>query len=361
MIINDWSVRFENADAHFVEKYGFFHACHKVRQHVEKYDTPFVQDTHQLAATLALRHRQFFRLLREADAQYERVEIPKKNGGVRVLYAPNPLLKRVQFLILRLFLDGMPISRFATAYCKGKSLRDNASPHTGHTYLLKMDITDFFDSITFPQIVGTAFPKDMYPSHIRAMLTALCCRNEQLPQGAPTSPAISNLVMRRFDDVLGEWCEKHDIAYTRYCDDLTFSANKPLFAVHQKATAMLEGMGFTVNEAKTRFVKNTSRQAVTGLTVNEKVSISAEYKRALRQELHYAIKFGIRDSLVKGLKTAFLTNGQPDTERYYRHLRGKINYVLSVEPQNTWFADALKRLEVVYHWEVYEYVRYGKR
>ena len=360
MIIFDSTICFEFADAHFVEKYGFVPASEMVREHMEKYDTPFVNDTYQLARELGLRSRHLFRLLRYGDRNYDRKELPKKSGGVRVLYAPYPLLRLVQQHILHHFLEKMPISRYATAYSKGKQLRDNASPHVGHTYLLKMDITDFFDSITFPMIIGTVFPKDMYPAHIRAMLTRLCCHNDRLPQGAPTSPAISNLVMRHFDETLGAWCEKHDIAYTRYCDDLTFSANVPLFAVYEKAKAMLTAMGFAVNEQKTHFVKSTNRQTVTGLVVNEKVAVTTEYKRALRQELYYATKFGLADSIENGKKTAFMENGKPHIERYYHHLRGRLNFLLTIQPDNPWFVKAQKKLDIVYHWECNENDRYHR-
>ena len=360
MLVNKDVIRFESADNRFLEKYGFFRASTMVREHSERYTTPFVNDTDQLARALGLRLRHLFYLLRNIDKQYERKEVPKKSGGTRVLYTPSFLLKQTQYFLLHNFLDKMPVSPHATAYQKGKRLTDNAGVHVGHTYLLKMDITDFFDSITFVQVRGALFPKDMYPSHIQTMLTALCCRNDTLPQGAPTSPAVSNLVMRRFDDRLGAWCEKHDIAYTRYCDDLTFSANVPLFAVYQKATAMLTEMGFTVNEKKTRFIKNTSRQMVTGLTVNEKLSVNAEYKRALRQELYYVLQYGLADSIVYGKKADFLTNGKPDFHRYYHHLRGKLNFLLMADPQNEWFQKAKKQLDVKYHWEINEEERYSR-
>ena len=98
--------------------------------------------------------------------------------------------------------------------------------------------------------------------------------------------------MRNFDNNIGKWCAARGIAYTRYCDDMTFSSDRPLFAVYQKAKSMLEAMGFELNERKTRFVTRANRQSVTGLTVNEKVSVSGDYKRGRRQE-----EMCIRDSV----------------------------------------------------------------
>ena len=125
-----------------------------------------------------------------------------------------------------------------------------------------------------------------------------------LPQGAPTSPALSNLVMRNFDTNMARWCQRRAIVYTQYCDDLTFSADRPLFAVYSKAKNMLAEMGFDLNEAKTHFITNAGRQSVTGLTVNEKVSVPAGYKRSLRQEVYYALRFGLADGIERTQKEA---------------------------------------------------------
>ena len=108
---------------------------------------------------------------------------------------------------------------------------------------------------------------------------------------------------------------------------------------------MLYDMGFTLNEKKTRFVTNASRQSVTGLTVNEKVAVSSDYKRKLRQEIYYALKFGLEDSIRFAKRTEFMRDGAPDAERYAQHLIGKANYVLQIEPENRWFREALERLQ----------------
>lgn len=151
--------------------------------------------------------------------------------------------------------------------------------------------------------------------------------------------------MRNFDNSLGRWCQKRGIAYTRYCDDMTFSSDKPLYPVYEKVKSMLYDMGFTLNEKKTRFVTNASRQSVTGLTVNEKVAVSSEYKRKLRQEIYYALKFGLEDSIRFAKRTEFMRDGVPDAERYAQHLIGKANYILQIEPENRWFREALERLQ----------------
>ena len=150
--------------------------------------------------------------------------------------------------------------------------------------------------------------------------------------------------MRNFDTNMARWCQRRGIAYTRYCDDLTFSADHPLFAVYSKAKNMLAEMGFDLNETKTHFITNAGRQSVTGLTVNEKVSVPAGYKRLLRQEIYYALRFGLADSILRGGRAALRTDGVPDTERYRQQLLGRIQYVLQIEPGNRWFREAKQKL-----------------
>ena len=107
---------------------------------------------------------------------------------------------------------------------------------------------------------------------------------------------------------------------------------------------MLAEIGFDLNEATTHFITNAGRQSVTGLTVNEKVSVSAGYKRSLRQEVYYALRFGLADSILRGGHAALRTDGVPDTERYRQQLLGRVQYVLQIEPENRWFREAKQKL-----------------
>lgn len=323
-------VTFEEWDMAFAQKIGPVRAADMVLTFKDfNPGLPFLYDTYQLAHFLGMGRKSLFDLLRYTDREYRMVNIKKKNGGGRTLHVPSPKLKRIQSILLRHILNAFPVSQYATAYKEGTQLMDNAVPHVGKRYLLKLDITDFFGSIRFDQVYRAAFNANYFPKQIGLMLTRLCCRQDVLPQGAPTSPALSNLVMKNFDNNMGAWCVKRGISYTRYCDDMTFSSDKPLYHVYEKAKAMLEEMGFRLNEKKTRFVTNTNRQSVTGLTVNEKVSVSREYKRNLRQELYYLLRFG--DGSVSRCQC----------------LMGKLNFVLQVEPENRWFRQMKERLSTM--------------
>ena len=347
MKLKKFSIDFEEQDMFFLKKYGRIRAASKVRKHYNIYKTPFINDVYQLANVVGLSRRTVFSLSKKAGTHYKLIVLRKKNGGFRPLHAPDSDLKNVQTKILEKILNKIPISEFATAYVKGKSLSDNAAPHVNHKYLLKMDITDFFGSITYLQVISSAFNSKMYPPQIGAILTSLCCFYEVLPQGAPTSPMLSNIVMKSFDDAIGYWCKKRNITYTRYCDDLTFSADVPLYNLYLKVSEMLGSRGFEVNKSKTKFITNSSAQRVTGLTVNEKVAIPRDYKAELRQDVYYALKFGIADSIIRENKTEYMENGVANISGYYNHLKGKIVYVLGIEKENQWFKEAQQKLDVI--------------
>lgn len=347
-IQEDGTVYFHTWDSPFVSQFGECAATQMVLEfHAKHRGLPFLYDTHQLAAFLQMNRKRLFDLANHAHEHYNRVELAQKNGKIRVLHVPDGALKAVQHQIQRNILMHFLPSPYATAYIRRRNLVDNAAPHVGKRYLLKLDITDFFGSIQFAQVYHSAFCTPYFPKQVGVLLTRLCCWKGVLPQGAPTSPALSNLVMKDFDTHLGDWCQRHAIAYTRYCDDMTFSADRPLYMVYQKVQTMLERMGFSLNEDKTCFVTRASRQSVTGLTVNETVSVSRPYKRRLRQELYYAQKFGLEDSLRHTQRGEFFTGDTPDVERYGNHLLGQVGFVLQVEGENRWFQHAWNALKTM--------------
>lgn len=343
------TVFFEQMDMPYVNRVGFFNAVEEAQAHIARTKIPFIRDTHQLAGVLHLRHRDLFRVLRNANRYYVPATLKKKNGGIRRIHAPMVTLKETQRYILTEILDFLPISIYAKAYRKGSHLTDNANPHCRKRFLLKMDLQDFFPSIRFDQVLRTAFHSGYFPRHIGAMLTTLCCFEDVLPQGAPTSPALSNVVMRHFDDVFGAYCERQGLSYTRYCDDITVSGDKPLYAAYAKARALLEKEGFTVNEKKTRFVTNANRQTVTGLTVNEAPHVPREYRRALRQELHYLFTYGPIDAIVRGGRTEFYSKDDPEYQamRYLDSLEGRVQYVLSAQPDAYYWLEARAKLHAL--------------
>jgi len=174
-------------------------------------------------------------------------------------------------------------------------LKENAYPHQNKKIILKLDIKDFFNSIDF-ELIYNALPSYIFPPSIKVLLIKLCTYDDYLPQGSPTSPMLSNLVLKSFDNYIGDYCFKRNINYTRYCDDLTFSGDFNPKILKNKVECFLETLGFNLNNPK-------------------------NYKKKRRQEMYYLKKYGIESHLKKVKQSK---------EKYLISLKGRINYCLSI-------------------------------
>ena len=280
-----------------------------------------------LVTDLGFTPRALYSVSFHRNRHYKAVRIPKANGEHRELFVPDAFLKSIQRSIASVLLSHEEISPYATAYCYGSSTKKNASPHVGKPVVLKLDIRHFFDSIIYPLVKERAFPAHRYSEANRILLTLLCMHRDTLPQGAPTSPAISNIIMKDFDNTIGQWCDAHQIAFTRYCDDMTFSGDFDPKPVIELVKRELGKLGFFLNDKKTVVVRDGQRKTVTGIVVNEKLNTTGDYRRKLRQELYYCRKYG--------LESHILHKGLSITEEQYRHqLLGRVNYVLQITPES---------------------------
>ncbi len=268
------------------------------------------------------------------EKNYRIYKIKKSNGKLRTIYAPNELLKEIQRNILDKVLSEREVSKYAKAYVRDCSLKDNCLPHINKKIILKLDIEKFFDNISFTDVYNSCFPIEYYPKSIGMLFTYLCTYNDYLPQGAVTSPYISNLVMKKFDEELGNACEASGISYTRYSDDMTFSGDFDVSSLITKVQKMLNKKGLKLNYKKIHVVKNNSSQRVTGLVVNEKVNVDNKYKRMIRQELYYINKYGIA-SHMKRINVK-------DKKSYLNKLFGRIMFVLQIDSDNKEFLEYKK-------------------
>lgn len=284
-----------------------------------------------LAFDLGIPVKTLYAVSNSLDKHYHTALLPKHDGTFRQLTVPDEALKRIQRAITQHLLAHMAVSPHATAYRFGGSIFRNAAPHTGKACVVKLDIRHFFDSILYSAVKDVAFPPEIFAPPLRILLTMLCYHRESLPQGAPSSPAITNLLLRSFDDAVGAWCDARAIAYTRYCDDMTFSGDCiDVPALLALVRPMLRAKGFFLNEAKTQVCRAGQRQSVTGLTVNERVGVPAAYRKRLRQELYYAQRFGIESHLrAKGIAAP--------PHKYLTHLLGQVNFVLQAPQANKAF------------------------
>lgn len=255
---------------------------------------------------------------------YTKKYILKRDGTKRELLVPNSFLKNIQRNILNNVLYDLKVSEYATSYLKNKTIKDNAILHVGKKVILKLDIKDFFRNITFEHLY-IALPDYLFPPQIKVLLIKLCTYDDYLPQGAPTSPMLSNLAMKSFDEYIGSYCKNLNINYTRYCDDLTFSGDFDTKKLKNKVASFLEQLGFNLNEKKTRVIKNSSRQTVTGVVVNEKLNTPKVYRKALRQEIYYINKYG----LVSHLERKNIID-----KNYMLKINGRLNYIKLINDQD---------------------------
>lgn len=272
------------------------------------------------------------------EKNYKVYKIKKRNGKYRTIYEPNSMLKHIQKQILINILNNKSISKYAKAYHKGISLKDNAIPHINKKIILKLDIKNFFENISFLDVYNSCFSIEYFPKSVGFILTYLCTYDNHLTQGSPTSAYISNLIMKEFDEEIGNWCNINDISYTRYSDDMTFSGNFNPSELIIKIRKMLYKLGLELNNDKIHIVNKSQSQSVTGIIVNEKLQVNAKYRNKIRQEIYYIKKFGLKSHLNK-------CNINVNELKYLDKLYGRILYVLQINKFDQEFLKYKKFIE----------------
>ncbi|MET0650065.1 MAG: reverse transcriptase family protein [Pyrinomonadaceae bacterium] len=230
--------------------------------------------------------------LRALVPRYRSFAIRKRSGGQRIIEEPEGDLKRVQRLILRRLLGRLRAHPAAHGFERGRSIVTAALPHARRTIVLRLDVQDFFLSTTAKRI-QSYFRRIGWGSEAAGLLTRLCTHRGGLPQGAPTSPRLSNLVNFRLDARLAALARAHGASFTRYADDMTFSfdadEHDPLVAVIRTTKKVLREDGYRLHtDRKLRVLRPHMRQTVAGLVVNERVRLPRPTRRWLRAVEHRA-------------------------------------------------------------------------
>ncbi len=230
---------------------------------------------------------------------YKRYKIPKSNGKSREILQPCRELKALQAWVLRNVLDKLTPTPFATAYVKNKNLFHNVSPHSANRYFLCLDLEDFFPSISGGR-VANIFRLIGYSWRASYFLSLLCTCDGGLPQGAVTSPALSNLAAAKLDRRIAGFTSRRNIVFTRYADDITLSSNNPAALSRALPTVMriIQNERFKVNEEKTKFVGPRRRCKITGLIKNTdepRFGIGKWKKRQMRAIMHNLLVKGKTD------------------------------------------------------------------
>lgn len=278
-------------------------------EQLERLGLPLWRTERDLADALGLKVRQLrhYSIHRESETtcHYVQFAIAKRNGRQRIIMAPKARLKAIQRQLNEQLVQHLPVSEHAHGFLKGRSVRTGAEPHVGRAVLLKMDLKDFFPSVTFGRVrgllvaLGYSYPvattlavlmteAERQPVQIDARLVHVPVGQRYCVQGAPTSPGLCNAICLRMDRRLAGLARKYDWTYTRYADDLTFSgeSDEALRDIRRLARQICRDEGFEVHPDKTRIMRKGRRQTVTGVTVNDVAGLSRKERRRLRAVIH---------------------------------------------------------------------------
>ena len=296
-----------------------------------------IQSRNELADYLSVPRNKLTHILyvKKPDSYYTTFEIPKRNGETRTICAPSGDLKTLQeklsnmlWLYQKSIWEEKGIKpNISHAFEKGKSIITNAKIHRNKRFVLNLDLENFFDCFHFGRVQGYFEKNNSFklPHDVAVVLAQLTCYQGRLPQGAPSSPIITNLICQPLDTYLLRIAKKYKLDYTRYADDLTFSTNDKHFVENQEeflaeANAAIKRAGFSINEKKTRFQFKDSRQEVTGLIVNKKLNVNHAYVRKTRAMAHQLYSTG-----------EYLIDGVPGT---IRQLEGRFSFIDQLDHYN---------------------------
>ncbi|MDF0551870.1 reverse transcriptase family protein [Kamptonema sp. UHCC 0994] len=286
-------------------------------ERLQNYGLPICNTAEEIATAIniSIGELRFLAFSRKTStiSHYIRFKIPKKTGGNRLISAPMPRLKKVQHWILTNILEKMELHAAAHGFRPYHSIVTNALPHVRAEVIINFDLKDFFPSISYKRVKGL-FQSFGYSEAAATIFGLLCTEPEieqveidgktyfvalterHLPQGSPASPAITNLMCRRLDSRLTKMAEDVGFVYTRYADDLTFSASgdslRHICNILKRTESIVTHEGFTINQQKTRILRKNRQQEVTGVVVNDRPSIAKKELKRFRATLYQIEKDG---------------------------------------------------------------------
>jgi len=331
----------QSSKKHFVDVAKRYNRPEPLIEEIEQYAAklidaalPVLFSPLHLSLTMGVKLEKYNEVVKNRLGYYEEFNLKKKNGGFRQINAPKGELLNYQRWVKTYILDQLQFPSYLTAYQKGKSIADNARAHAKQPLIIKFDLQDFYGHISQDKVFGM-FKILGYGTAIAIDLAKICCMPglidgeketnlAYLPQGAPTSPAISNFAAGRMDRRLLEYAKRTGFNYTRYADDLTFSG--PLKSTFHKGMVeqIISDEGFTVNQRKTRFVPSSANQLVTGLNVNHRAVVPKKMRRMVHTHLHNCLRSGPYQNLE--------SIGMSKKMNYNDWLLGHINYIRILHP-----------------------------
>jgi RNA-directed DNA polymerase len=298
------------------------------------------------------------------EEKYAEFVIPKKNGGERKIKAPVDQLKKLQKRLAgflnrcfeEIIKKGKQKKSLSHGFRKNHSIISNANKHKNKRHVFNVDLQDFFPSINFGRVRGFFIKNAHFELNhkVATIIAQIACHENELPQGSPCSPIISNLIGHLLDIRMANLAKKSKCTYSRYVDDLTFSTNKRDFpekiAIKKEGSEnewipgkalknQIEKIGFKVNDKKTSLQHKTTRQIATGLVVNEKVNIRKEYYKLARSMCHSLFQSGeyyIKNSEIEGSVSEEIDGGENSISANneigsVKQLEGILNFIYSVK------------------------------
>lgn len=279
--------------------------------------------------------------------QYKSFDIPKRYGGFRRINAPATPLKIIQWKLNFVLSCVYEPRSCVHGFAAGRSIKSNAEIHKNQKYVLNVDLLDFFPSINFGRVRGLFIaPPYNFDPKVATVLARICTHNNELPQGAPTSPIISNLISSKMDRELQRLSNSRKARYSRYADDLSFSTSEKTFpaalatidagtgkvSVGQRLKEVVESNGFNINEQKIRLQLRNSRQVVTGLIVNVRPNVKRKFVRQIRAMLHAWKKHGLDAAEAEFLAKFNVKHRNPIKQppKFREVLKGKLSFLRMV-------------------------------
>lgn len=264
-------------------------------------------------------------ILADCDKFYRSFKIKKRSGDFRIIDSPYPSLALIQNKIAKKILSLVFTHASAFAYRKKTNAIQHAAIHLGCDELLLLDIKNFFPSIS-RQMIFESLEKHGLPSKFCYFISLLCSRNGWLPQGACTSPALSNIVFASLDERFGRLAQSLELKYSRYADDLAFSGKRIPRNLVGIIREILESKNFEINKSKTRLKLSGAKKIITGVSISSgELKAPKKFKRTLRAEIYELEKY-----------SGDLANMRLLDPMIYERLIGKINYLLQIEPKNSY-------------------------
>lgn len=299
------------------------------------------------AFTFSMAQLMYFCNPNNVRGRYTHFSIPKKSGSERQIAAPTPGLRDILYYINIILKTLYTPSDYAMGFVEGRNVVSNATLHVGKNYVFNTDLENFFPSIEQPRVwKRLQLAPFNFSRPIANIIAGLCCIREKqengqyiyvLPQGAPTSPLLTNAICDSLDRKLAGLARRFGLHYSRYADDITFSSMHNVYQNNKdfitELKRIITGQNFHINEAKTRLQKRGERQEVTGLTVNSGINTSKKYKAEIRNLLHIWEKYGYKEAYKRFYPhykrtKGHIKKGEPMLENV---LYGKLQYLRMVK------------------------------